>query len=209
MPISINEIAYRIQTQRLVIRCWNPKDAPLLQKAINDSLDHLKEWMPWVTHEPETVEAKAARLREFRGDFDLDKDYLYGIFNPVENQVLGATGLHTRIGKDALEIGYWIHVDHINQGLATETAAALTKVAFEINQVKRVEIHCDPANIRSARVPEKLGYVQEAILRHRTVNPEGQPRDTMVWTMLADEYPASVPQQTIIKAFDVLGRKIL
>jgi RimJ/RimL family protein N-acetyltransferase len=193
----------------LVIRCWDPKDAPLIQKAINESLDHLKDWMPWVAHEPETVKAKAARLREFRGDFDLDKNYLYGIFNPDESRVLGATGLHTRIGKDALEIGYWIHADHINQGLATETTAALTKVAFEINQVKRVEIHCDPANIRSARIPEKLGFVQEAILRHRAVSPEGHPRDTMIWTMLADEYPSNIPQQAKIQAFDVLGQKIL
>ncbi len=209
MSDTLNKVAYRIQTERLVIRCWDPKDAPLLQKAIGESLDHLRPWMPWTNHEPESVEAKAARLRNFRGSFDLDDDYLYGIFDSDETEVLGATGLHTRAGKNALEIGYWIHVDYINKGLATETAAGLTKVAFEVNQVNRVEIHCDPANVRSARIPEKLGYVKEAVLRHRTHTPQGDPRDTMIWSMFAEDYPGSIPSQTKVKAFDVLGRKLL
>ena len=140
MTQDLKKVAYRIQTERLVIRCWNPKDAPLLKKAVDESLEHLQPWMPWTNQEPEPVEAKAVRLRKFRGSFDLDDDYLYGIFNKDETEVVGATGLHTRIGKNALEIGYWTHVDHINQGLATEVAAALTKVAFEVNRVSRVEI---------------------------------------------------------------------
>lgn len=209
MSDVLNKIAYRIQTERLVIRCWDPEDAPLLQQAINESLDHLRPWMPWINQEPEPVEAKAARLRNFRGSFDLDEDYLYGIFDPDETEVLGATGLHTRAGKNALEIGYWIHVDYLNQGLATEVAAGLTRVAFEVNQVNRVEIHCDPENARSARIPEKLGYIKEAVLRHRTHTPQGDPRDTMIWSMFAEDYPGSIPSQTKVNAFDVLRRKLL
>ena len=99
--------------------------------------------------------------------------------------------------------------DSINQGLATEIADALTKVAFEINQAKRVEIHCDPDNIRSARVPEKLGFVHEATLRNREEMPNGKPRDTMIWTMLDEEYPTSKIKDSNIEAFDAVGRKIL
>ena len=62
--------AYRIETERLVIRCYNPSDAPLLKLAIDESLDHLRPWMPWAMHEPESVEAKIDRLRAYRGQFD-------------------------------------------------------------------------------------------------------------------------------------------
>jgi RimJ/RimL family protein N-acetyltransferase len=193
----------------LVLRCWEPKDALLLKTAIDASLEHLRSWMPWAMHEPEDLEAKIARLRRFRGEFDLDRDFVYGVFNQDESEVIGGTGLHTRAGEGALEIGYWIHVGHINQGLATEAAAALTKVAFEVNQVKRVEIHCDPNNIQSAKVPRKLGYVQEAILRHRQRTPEGEPRDTMIWTMLAEEYTSSAIRRIKMEAFDVVGQRLL
>jgi RimJ/RimL family protein N-acetyltransferase len=201
--------AYRIHTDRLVLRCWDPADAPLLIAAIEASLDHLRPWMPWAQDKPESLEAEVALLRQFRGHFDLDRDFVYGIFNLDESEVLGGTGLHTRAGKGALEIGYWIHVAYIQRGLATETAAALTKVAFELHQVDRVEIHCDPANVRSAAVPKKLGFVQEAILRHRARTAEGQPRDTMIWTLLAGEYPASAAAGAPIQAYDAIGQRLL
>jgi len=68
---------------------------------------------------------------------DLDQQYVYGIFDHDETRVLGSSGLHNRVGDQALEIGYWIHAAWINQGYATEAAAALTKVAFLFHQVRR------------------------------------------------------------------------
>jgi RimJ/RimL family protein N-acetyltransferase len=206
--------AYRIHTSRLVIRCWQPADAPLFKAAIDASKEHLLPWMPWAANEPEPVEKKIALLRGFRGRFALDQDYVYGLLNRDESQVLGGSGLHTRAGEPArgaaaLEIGYWIHVDHINRGLATETSAALTKVAFEVSGVERVEIHNDPQNVRSAAVPRKLGFVHEATLRQRARTADGEPRDTMVWTMLRDEYDGSPAALAEIEAFDVVGNKLL
>ena len=160
--------AYRVVTARLVIRCWNPADAPLLRTAITENLEHLRPWMPWAHTEPEELQQKIERLRYLRGQFDLGQDFTYGIFNPGETRVLGGTGLHTWVGQDAREIGYWIHHEYLNQGLATEASAALVKVAFEVDRVRRVEIHCDPRNVRSAAIPRKLGFTYEATLRQRT-----------------------------------------
>lgn len=201
--------AYRVETERLVLRCWDPKDAPLLKAAIDMSLDHLRPWMPWAAHEPEDVAAKVERLRGFRGNFDLGVDFVYGIFNADESEVLGGTGLHTRLGPDALEIGYWIRADNINRGFATEVSAALTRVAFEIHRVQRVEIHCRPNNVRSAAVPRKLGYVHEATLRRRVLESDGTYGDTMIWTMFADEYPASPAAGQAMAAYDAAGAKLL
>jgi RimJ/RimL family protein N-acetyltransferase len=193
----------------LVLRCWEPPDAQLLKAAIDTSLDHLRPWMPWAKGEPEDLEVVIQRLRRWRGDFDLGKDFVYAIFNRDETMVLGSTGLHTRAGEDAREVGYWIRVEHVNQGLATETAAALTKVAFEVDGVKRVEIHCASDNVRSAAVPRKLGFVHEATLRQRLVAVDDQLKHALVWTLLADEYPTSAAAGAEIEAFDVVGRRIL
>jgi RimJ/RimL family protein N-acetyltransferase len=117
--------------------------------------------------------------------------------------------LHTRRGADTREIGYWIHKDHLDQGLITEASAALTKVAFEVDQVHRVEIRCDPKNMRSAAVPRKLGYTLEATFREDTHLSNGEWRDTMVWVLLASEYPNSVLAKTEMEAFDVIGKKLI
>lgn len=209
MTEDVTGPAYRIQTKRLVIRCKNPSDAPLLAAAIEESLDHLRPWMPWTRREPLPMGERIELLRRFRGQFDLDQDYVYGIFNQDETRVLGGTGLHTHLGKEAREIGYWIHVDYINRGLATESTAALTKVAFEVDSVRWVEIHCGPENIRSAAIPEKLGFTHEATLRQRMVDGWDEPRDTMIWTMFADDYPGSYAAGVEVEAFDSTGRKVL
>ncbi len=201
--------AYRIESERLVIRCWDPKDAPLLKAAVDESLDHLRPWMPWTINEPEVLQTKIDRLRKFRANFDLGRDYIFGIFDLREGQVIGSTGLHTVPEGSAREIGFWIHVEHINQGLASEVTAALTKVAFEVENVDRVEIHCGPKNIRSAAIPKKLGYQYEATLKRRYVTADGEPRDTMIWSLFAPDYPDSPASQIPIKAFDVVGRQIL
>jgi len=204
----MNNPAYRIVTPHLVIRCYNPADVLLLEKSITESLDHLLPWMPWAAAEPEPIAARLERLRRMRSNFDLNIDYVYGIFNLEENRLLGGTGLHSRVGPGAFEIGYWIHKDYINQGFATETSAALTKIAFEIHNIDRVEIHCSVENTPSAAVPRKLGFTFEATLRQRSF-ANGHLSDQMIWSLFADEYPSTPSAKLEIAAFDAAERCIL
>jgi RimJ/RimL family protein N-acetyltransferase len=201
--------AYRIVTPRLVIRCYDPADAPLLKASVDDNIDHLIPWLPWAALEPQELQEKVNLLRRFRGAFDLGQDFIYGIFNRDETRLLGGTGLHTRLGSDVREIGYWIHKDYTGQGLATESSAALTKVAFEIDCVTRVEIHCDPLNTASSAVAQKLGYAHEATLPRRIPMADGSLRASMIWTLHSEEYPDSPSAQAPVEAYDAARRRIL
>ena len=196
-------VPYRLETARTVIRCYDPADAPLLKTAVDANLEHLRPWMPWARQDPEPLEAKVELLRRFRGNFDLDQDYTYGIFAADEQTLIGGTGLHQRIGPRALEIGYWIALDQQGRGLVTEVVAALAKAAFTLHGVRRVEIHCDPANTRSAAVPARLGFVHEATLRQRELM--GELRDTMVWTLFREAYEAGPLPATEVRCFDARG----
>ena len=201
--------AYRIQTPRLVIRCWDPADAPLLADAVTASVEHLRPWMPWAHEEPEELEVKVQRLRGFRSRFDADQDYIYAIFTPDEREVVGGTGLHKRVGADALEMGYWISVRHVRRGYATEAAAALTRVAFQVHGVERMEIRCATDNVPSAAVPRRLGYTHDATLRANVRGVDGAMRDTMVWSLLCPEYAGSPAAAAQLQAFDAAGRALL
>ena len=199
--------AYRIETKRLVIRCYNPSDAKLLEQSVLESVEHLKPWMPWAHNEPVSIESRTKAVQSFRGKFDLGENYIYGIFNADETRLLGGTGLHPRIGDNELEIGYWIHKDFINKGFVTESTAALTKVAFEICHVHRMEIHCDPGNLASAAVPRKLGYVHEGTLRQKTPFLDRW-SDSMVWGLLESEYPNSPSAKAEVKVFGASGNRL-
>lgn len=201
--------AYRILTPRLVLRCWEPTDAPRLQEAITRSLDELRRWMPWAQHEPEELEAKVLRLRKFRAEFDQDREHVYGIFSRTDpQQILGSAGLHRRAATEVRELGYWIHSDYGGRGHATEAAGALTRLAFEVDRVRRAEIRCEPDNVRSARVAAKLGFRHEATLRQDVIGPDRRPRDTMIWALLAEDYRRCPAQATPLEAFDALQRRL-
>jgi RimJ/RimL family protein N-acetyltransferase len=146
-----------------------------------------------------------ARAR-FSRQFDTDQDYVYGIFSRDESGGLGRDGLHKRHGEDAFEIGYWIRESRAGEGLATEASAALTKVAFEISGVDRVEIRVDPPNERSRKVPVKLGYVEEATLRRRL---EPGQRDVVIYSIFADGFAGSPSASCRGGGLRVLGGRIL
>lgn len=199
-------IPYTIHTPRLTLRCWNPADAPLLRAALDpETIATLRPWLDWAWEEPRSLEDTLAYLRTCRGKFDLDQDYTFGVFTRDESAVLGGTGLHTRIGAGVLEIGYWIRLDARGQGLTTEAAAALTQAAFRFHGVARLEIHCDPENHASAAVARKLGYTHEATLRARTLRHDGRWHDSMVWTMLAEEFPHSPCAALPLEALNACG----
>ena len=200
-------LPYRIVTERLVLRCWEPRDAPLLKDAVDSSIDHLLPWMPWAADEPQSLAEKVELLRQFRGRFDLGTDFVYGMFAADESEAVGGTGLHTRAGPEAYEIGYWVRASRAGEGLATESTAALTRVAFELSDVERIEIRCDPANERSRAIPRKLGYTEEATLRGRLHYPG--PRDVVLYTLFRDDFEASPSAVAGLEAYDAGGTRVL
>ena len=199
---------YRIETERLVIRCYDPADAPLLKDAIDSSLDHLRPWMPWTEGEPQTLDEKVELIKSFRAQFDSRDNFVMGIFSADETRQLGGSGLHPRIDAGGLEIGYFVRADSTRQGYITESTAALTRVGFEVCEADRIEIRIEPGNEASMGVPRKLGFVEEATLRRRLPGrADGPLRDVTIFTMFREDFdPAIAPG---LRAFDALGRQLI
>ncbi|MCX4091500.1 GNAT family N-acetyltransferase [Nocardia sp. alder85J] len=168
----------------LLIRQWEPADLMPRFEAITASYEHIHPWMEWAA-QPITLEQQRAFARAATGWPSAEGSFNYGLFGVGDagQTVLGAAGLHDRLGDRALEIGYWCHVDHTGRGVITRSAAALTAVAFALPGVDRVEIHCDAANLRSAAVARRLGYRLDR-LEPREVRAPAESGRGMVWVKL-------------------------
>jgi RimJ/RimL family protein N-acetyltransferase len=206
--MSYTQRTYKIITDRLVVRCYKPGDAPMLKKAIDESLPELRLWMPWAIAEPEPLENKQARLSNIERQFVEGTDFMFGVFSLNETEVLASTGLHTRLEDDAREIGYWVHSHHARRGIATEIVQALMKVAFEIENLQRLEIRCDERNIASYRVAKKAGFTLKEVLPYNMKDVNGVFRNTMVWEMTADKYRKLRLPNLQLVAFDKAGLEI-
>jgi RimJ/RimL family protein N-acetyltransferase len=146
----------RIEGDGVLLRRWLIDDAAALERAIEESAEHLRPWMPWMEGSPQSPEQRRAMLAEWEREWLDGGDVIFGVL--VENQIAGSCGLHRRRGPGVLEIGYWIHAAFLRRGLATTVARLLTDAAFSVPGIARVEIHHDRANIASAGVPRRLGY---------------------------------------------------
>lgn len=201
--------AYSINTERLLLRCLDFKDVYELKAAIDESKDHLLKWMAWAKHEPEDIDKKLERIRKRRSEFDSDQAYQYGIFLHSDDKLIGTIALMRRIGEGALEIGYWLRVGYTNKGYMNEATSALVKIAFELHEVERLEIHCDMENLKSAAVPNRLGFTHEAIIRSNEKNENGTRKKDMIWVLFKEEYENSKLKDFGVEAFDAAQRRIL
>lgn len=177
----------RIAGRTLTLRRWHDDDREAQAAAILESTAALSAWMPWA----DGYDTRASRefLARAQAEWDARTAFAYGIWSP-DGPLLGAVGLHARIGVGGLDMGYWVRSGAIRRGHATRAVALATATALGVDGVTHVEIHHDRANEISGRIPARLGYRHVA-----TVGRErGAPAASGValhWRMTADDYDGS------------------
>lgn len=85
--------------------------------------------------------------------------------------------------------GTWYDRSHQRTAVNTEAKYLLLQHAFEAERCERVELRTDFRNERSQRAISRLGAYREGILRQDRVRPDGYVRDTVVYSIVADEWP--------------------
>jgi len=90
----------------------------------------------------------------------------------------------------SMEIGgTWYGLDYQGTLVNTECKYLLLKHAFEEIGCLRVWFKTDRRNRRSQRAIEKLGAVKEGVLRNHMILPDGYIRDSVMYSILPQEWP--------------------
>lgn len=154
------------------------------------------------THVPATTEAMAEYVTRFVDARTAGTDLPFVQRRVADGRVVGCTRYldivrwPSRLDPVEVEIGgTWLSADAQRSAVNTEAKLLLLGHAFETWGVHRVAICTDSRNERSRAAIERLGASLDGILRnHRPsmgdANPAGTPRDTAVYSILPDEWPA-------------------
>lgn len=107
----------------------------------------------------------------------------------------GAVGVTTymdiRPAHRGLEIGStWVGRAHQGTAVNPECKYLLLRHAFEQLGALRVQLKTDARNLHSQRAIAKLGALREGLLRQHMILPDGYVRDTVMFSVTADEWPA-------------------
>lgn len=178
------ELRTQFQLDGLVMRAWREDDIDAALRIVLENREHLQTYMQWMTPD---YSIEHARKFIFEGIKNrLDKVTL-GLALVEDGDLIGSTGFN-RLDWNAkvCEIGYWIDHRHEGKGVITKACKAMIAYAFDELEMNRVEIRCSTENVRSAAVPERLGFKLEGTLRQAEVL-NGKAHDFLIFGLLAED----------------------
>ncbi|MFI6155962.1 GNAT family N-acetyltransferase [Kitasatospora sp. NPDC051170] len=159
-------------------------DLAELFRVVEESVEHLRPWMPWVAEHG--VEKTREYLARQPGQWESGEEYNYALV--LDGAIVGSVGL-SPCGDAPVagrEIGYWLHPAATGRGLMTRAVGALVEEAFRVPGVEYVEVAHDVTNLASGGVPERLGF---GVHRRRSVEPQalGETGEEQVWRLTCGE----------------------
>lgn len=163
-----------------------PRHAAALLEAGRD--ERIWRWMPvGVPREPGDVERmiEAAQVAQEAG-----RQVAFAIVERGTGRVIGSTRyLDIQPENRALEIGWtWIGTAWQRTRVNTECKYLLLRHAFDALGAVRVALKTDARNETSQRAIQRIGASFEGRLRKSRILPDGFIRDTMVYSVVAEEW---------------------
>lgn len=139
--------------------------------------------------------SQPGRLRRELGNAVLQRmagtQYPFVVIAQGDNRVIGSSRFFDLFPDHRkLEIGWtWYAPNAWGKGFNIECKLLLLEYAFEKMQLNRVQFKTRDTNLRSRAAIEKIGARYEGCLRHDRILPDGHVRDTMVYSIVKDEWP--------------------
>lgn len=165
-------------------------DAHVPGLAVAGSDPHIWEFMVYgdVTNEA-AMHSWVRMLLEYQAQ---GTDLPFAVIHLETNQVIGSTRyLEIRPKHRGLEIGgTWYAPAFQRTAVNSESKYLLLRHAFEDLGCIRVQFKTDARNLRSQRALERIGAVQEGVLRQHIITPSGFVRDSVYYSILDREWPA-------------------
>jgi N-acetyltransferase len=163
---------------------------PAHEEAIRHAASDGNLWELWYTTVPAPDEVAAYITTALQGQKE-GRMLPWVVRELTTGTIVGSTRYHDILPNvDRVEIGYtfyaqsWQHT-HVN----TVCKLLLFTHAFETLGCKVVGLRTDNFNFRSQHAIERLGTKKDGVIRHDRLRRDGSVRDTVMYSMLATEWP--------------------
>ena len=174
-----------METSRLTIRRFFSRDWQDLYEYLSDE--------EVVRFEPYSTFGKEQAIKE--AEKRTNDDSFWAVCLKENDKLIGNLYFCQQEPKEFMiwEIGYVFNRAYHGKGYATESADRLLKYGFETCNAHRIQAHCDPKNIASWRLLERLGMRREAHFIKKSFfhyDEQGNPlwHDAYEYAILRDEW---------------------
>ena len=143
-----------IETERLLLRCLTPEDAPFILRLLND-----EAWLRFIGDKEVRSLDDARRYLE-QGPLPMYARHGMGLWlteRKQSAQAIGLCGLIRRKGLEDVDIGFALLPEYRGNGYAREAAAATLAHGRDALGLQRIVAIATPENTRSANLLQKIG----------------------------------------------------
>ncbi|MGP1908006.1 GNAT family N-acetyltransferase [Metabacillus sp. JX24] len=174
-----------LSSDRVFLREMNEEDWVDVHRYA--SQERVSLFQPWGPNSEEDTKAFVQQVLEDSSQENRTR-YVFAIVNKEDNKMIGAGELNIRDRDNkAGEISYIVNPDFWGNGIATDVANLLITLGFKEFKLHRIFATCDPRNIGSFRVMEKVGMIREGIIRDALKLKDGW-RDSLLFSVLEYEW---------------------
>lgn len=158
-----------LATERLLLRVPTARDAPVMVQFAEENREHLAPWDPDRDDDYFSIQHWQQQLAD-NLESVRDGTFLQFVFFEQGHGDDGVVGQCTLSGItggafQAAFLGYGLHHAHVGKGYMSEALRAVIDYAFEEMNLHRIMANYMPANERSRRLLEKLGFEREGYAR--------------------------------------------
>jgi RimJ/RimL family protein N-acetyltransferase len=152
----------RLTDGRLLLRPFEPDDAPAVQAACDDP--DVAHWIHKVPA-PYTLADAEWFIADARDKLLRNERARLAVTEVASGELLGSVSLDLFPGREAAEMGYWVKREARRRGVALGAARLIVGWAFGDLGVERLELLTYPGNDGSQALAAKLGFTREGRLR--------------------------------------------
>jgi N-acetyltransferase len=134
-------------------------------------------------------------------------EYPFIVFDKIKQKFAGSTRFYDiQPAHDTLQLGYtWYGKEFQGTGINKQCKYLLLQLAFEKLGAVRVEFRADNKNERSIAAMKSIGCTVEGILRSNLAKSDGTRRDSIVLSILTNEWTENVKHRLQEKIKQQLG----
>jgi RimJ/RimL family protein N-acetyltransferase len=177
-----------LENERVLLRPLVQEDAVFLSAYVKEEPTLWKYALTPITTEQEFDQYIRTAV-ESRG---LKTGYPFIVFDKLQNKYVGSTRFYDiQLNNRSTQFGYtWYSESTWGKGLNEHCKFLLLEFAFETIGFERVEFRADNRNKRSIAAMKKIGCTVEGVLRNHLPTSDGTRRDSIVLSMLKEEWPS-------------------
>jgi len=158
--------------------------AQSLFELTDSNREFLRPWFPWT--EFTTQEKDTEKFIDDQDKLYRDKKAVQVVLE-YETNIIGMVDYHEiDLSNEVGRIGYWLGEEFNGKGFMTSAVKEMVSMGFDDFALNRIEIQCAIENVKSRAIPERLGFVQEGILRSAE-KVHGRYLDHAVYGLLKNE----------------------